>query len=87
MSDLHREITETSTQKDSIRLQEPPPERWDPYVRGQGRAPHPDRGGRPRAETNQIHSHGSCLHRLWGLILSAHLSWFDPIAVVIPRRL
>jgi len=39
MSDLHREKTGTSTQEDSRRLQEPPPERWDPSVIGQGGRP------------------------------------------------
>ena len=64
MSDLHREKTGTSTQEQSRRLQEPPPERWDPSVIGQGRVPHPDRGGRPGLSTNQSEHRESYLHRL-----------------------
>jgi len=37
----------TSTQKDSKRLQEPPPKRWDPTFIGQRWVPHPDRGDQP----------------------------------------
>jgi len=42
MSDLHREKTGTSTQEQSRRLQEPPPETWAHMEATQGRAPLPD---------------------------------------------
>jgi len=86
MSDLHREKTRTSTLEQSRRLRKMCLKARAHLPLGRGGLLG-GMGGRPGARTNQVPPRGSCLHCLWRVIWSVHLSQFGPRVVVLPRGL